>query len=152
MSYYEAMNFLVLHGGKSEMQEVVYKDFYYFDLFTSSWCLINIVGVSNRRSEHSSVCVNNRLYIFGGTSETEYCGSDFLILDFDSLSRADSMIKAKKESHTIKKYENLMEDRKKDERGGSIKQLSMEKVKVLKSTTPTFKINSNFIRRLTTNF
>ena len=73
MSYYERGNFLIIHGGRNDLNSDLFAltDTFIFDLEFLEWHRVvlysNIEGFKiMARCAHKSVVHNNRLIIFGG--------------------------------------------------------------------------------------
>ena len=101
MSYYERGNFLIIHGGRNDMNNDSFalNDTFIFDLEFLEWHRVvlysNIEGFKVMpRCAHKSVVHNNRLIIFGGMNNQNYIGSCLFIirLDPDSFEKNRFMV------------------------------------------------------------
>jgi len=81
LNYYEELNVLILHGGKSEYQEFL-SDTYILDLENYIWNKITIFdSIPIARAEHSAIISNYKLIIFGGINSSNFIGSDTYIIN-----------------------------------------------------------------------
>ena len=101
MSYYERGNFLIIHGGRNDLNNDSFalNDTFIFDLEFLEWHRVvlysNIEGFKVMpRCAHKSVVHNNRLIIFGGMNNQSYIGSCLFIirLDPDSFEKNRLMV------------------------------------------------------------
>lgn len=101
MSYYERGNFLIIHGGRNDLNNDSFalNDTFIFDLEFLEWHRVvlysNIEGFKVMpRCAHKSVVHNNRLIIFGGMNNQNYIGSCLFIirLDPDSFEKNRLMV------------------------------------------------------------
>ena len=101
MSYYEKGNFLIIHGGRNDLNNDSFalNDTFIFDLEFLEWHRVvlfsNIEGFKVMpRCAHKSVVHNNRLIIFGGMNNHNYIGSCLFIirLDPDSFEKNRLMV------------------------------------------------------------
>ena len=101
MSYYERGNFLIIHGGRNDLNNDSFalNDTFIFDLEFLEWHRVvlysNIEGFKVMpRCAHKSVVHNNRLIIFGGMNNQNYIGSCLFIirLDPDSFEKNRMMV------------------------------------------------------------
>jgi hypothetical protein len=85
MTFYEDLEILIIHGGRNDlMTNNVFNDFYILDVCKFNWIKINVFDKDPKyRSEHSILCLSNKLYIFGGTDGQQYVGSDLYIINLD---------------------------------------------------------------------
>ena len=123
MSYYERGNFIVIHGGKNDN---ILNDTFLLDLFYFNWIQVeyfNTIKDIPPRYSHQSIIDGNNLFIFGGTNDKNFLGSEMLIIELDSnwkcLKEKDEinyirMIKNKKKN-MIKYNFNLSKELKKRE-------------------------------------
>ena len=106
MSYYEKGNFLIIHGGRNDLNNDSFalNDTFIFDLEFLEWHRVvlfsNIEGFKVMpRCAHQSVVHNNRLIIFGGMNNHNYIGSCLFIirLDPDSFEKNRLMVTSEEE-------------------------------------------------------
>ena len=90
MSYYERGNFLIIHGGRNDLNNDSFalNDTFIFDLEFLEWHRVflysNIEGFTEMpRCAHRSVVHNNKLIIFGGMNNHNYIGSCLFIIKLD---------------------------------------------------------------------
>ena len=104
MSYYERGNFLIIHGGRNDLNNDSFalNDTFIFDLEFLEWHRVflysNIEGFREMpRCAHKSVVHNNRLIIFGGMNNQNYIGSCLFIirLDPDSFEKNRFMLESR---------------------------------------------------------
>ena len=84
MSYYERGNFIVIHGGKNNS---ILNDTFLLDLFSLNWIEVeyfNKIKEIPGRYFHQSVIDGNNLFIFGGTNDENFIGSEMLIIELNS--------------------------------------------------------------------
>ena len=88
MSYYELGNILIIHGGRNNAKvNYAFSDTFILDLFSLNWLQVEYFDKSlkvTKRFFHQSFIDNNSFYVFGGTNETNYLGSEMFILELDS--------------------------------------------------------------------
>ena len=109
MSYYEKMNFLIIHGGRNDAMSdsCALSDTYIFDLENFEWSKVELYSnISDfhvlNRCGHQSAIFSNKLIIYGGMNNNNYVGSTLLIINFDfSFSTQPKTI----EELTIKQLE-----------------------------------------------
>jgi hypothetical protein len=118
MSYYERGNFVVIHGGKNN---ILLNDTFLLDLFYFNWIQVeyfNKIKEIPPRYSHQSIIDGNNLFIFGGTNDENFLGSEMLIIELDSnwkcLKEKDEinyirMMKNKKKN-TVKYNYNLSKE------------------------------------------
>ena len=123
MSYYEKGNFIVIHGGKNTS---LLNDTFLLDLFFLNWIEVeyfNKIKEIPGRYFHKSIIDGNNLFIFGGTNDENFLGSEMFIIELDSnwkcLKERDEinyirMIKDKKKNMK-KKSNNISKELKNDE-------------------------------------
>ena len=77
-------NKVILFGGDKN-ETLYYNDLYQFDLITLTWNNITTYGeIPSNRSDHSSVIIGNKLWIYGGKNVNGYL-NDLYTLDLDNL-------------------------------------------------------------------
>lgn len=84
MSYYERGNFIIIHGGKNDS---LLNDTFILDLFYFNWIQVeyfNKIKEIPPRYSHQSIIDGNNLFIFGGTNDDNFLGSEMLIIELDS--------------------------------------------------------------------
>jgi hypothetical protein len=125
MNFYEAGNFLIIHGGKTKTlkTEQILKDTFLFDLLRFEWirvlhgCFDHIV---KPRFSHAGVIHNKRLIIFGGVNEQGFSGSNFFLIKLITEKNQDVFFDEKKEQNkrsmlSMKTIREVKDDNKKDE-------------------------------------
>jgi hypothetical protein len=92
MSYYERGNFLIIYGGRNDLNNDSFalNDTFIFDLEFLEWHRVilysNIEGFKVMpRYAHKSVVHNNKLIIFGGMNNQSYIGSYLFIIKLEIL-------------------------------------------------------------------
>ena len=87
LNYYEELDLLILFGGKDK-NIVILEDIFVMDLQNLQWIKARYkfnYYIRLGRAEHSSIIYENQLIVFGGITETEFVGSDFLIINLGKL-------------------------------------------------------------------
>ena len=88
MNYFEKGNFIVVHGGKTKINEEKFalNDTYLFELFRYEWIKVDYgekEGIVKPRCSHCSVICENKLFIFGGINDGTFNGSKFFVINLD---------------------------------------------------------------------
>ena len=84
MSYYEKGNFVVIHGGKNIS---LLNDTFLLDLFSLNWIEVeyfNKIKEIAGRYFHQSIVDGDNIFIFGGTNDENFLGSEMFIIELDS--------------------------------------------------------------------
>lgn len=88
MSFYEAGNLLIIHGGRNCSKfDYAYNDTFVLDLRSLNWMKVDYFDKTKpvaKRFYHQSFVNENYFYVFGGLNESNYLGSEMLILDLNS--------------------------------------------------------------------
>ena len=103
MTFYEAGNLLIIHGGRTNAKvNFAFNDTFILDLYSLNWMKVDYFDKNKKpanRFFHQSFVVNNFFYVFGGMNESNYLGSEMFILDLDSHKK---YIKNKEEYNLLK--------------------------------------------------
>jgi hypothetical protein len=90
LNFYENLNVLILHGGRNDKfkKGVCYNDFWILDLELLQWSKLSTYdGISKNaveaRADHCAIIHNNNLIIFGGSNESNFLGSELLLVNLD---------------------------------------------------------------------
>ena len=128
MNYFEKGNFIVVHGGKTKINEEKFalNDTYLFELFRYEWIKVDYgekEGMVKPRCSHCSVICSNKLFIFGGINDETFNGSSFFIINLDINKAKDNLLNNKTKNSMSDKLISLKsginsnideEDKKKD--------------------------------------
>ena len=84
MNFYSENNILIIHGGRNDIKNELYNDIVLLDMETMNWIHPQFNGDPPlQRSEHKSVIISSKLFIFGGTTGENLINFDFTIFDLD---------------------------------------------------------------------
>ena len=84
MNFYSENNMLIIHGGRNDIKNELYNDIVLLDMETMNWIHPQFNGDPPlQRSEHKSVIISSKLFIFGGTTGENLINFDFTIFDLD---------------------------------------------------------------------
>ena len=82
LNYYKPLNYIVLYGGKN--LDVVFNELYILDIMNFNWISVDLFGaVNEKRAEHCSEIIGDKLIIFGGCNETHFLNSKTFIVELD---------------------------------------------------------------------
>ena len=91
MNYFEAGNFLIIHGGRNDTKSESFalNDTYLFDLDLYQWLQVDLVSNTKDfkvmpRCAHDSVIYSDNLIIFGGMNNQSYLGSSLFIISLNA--------------------------------------------------------------------
>ena len=88
MSFYEAGNLLIIHGGRQNSKiNFAFNDTFILDLYSLNWMKVEYFDKNKKvakRFFHQSFIDSNYFYVFGGLNESNYLGSEMFILDLES--------------------------------------------------------------------
>ena len=88
MSFYEAGNILIIHGGRQNTKiNFAFNDTFILNLYSLNWMKVEYFDNSKnvaKRYFHQSFVDENFFYVFGGMNESNYLGSEMFILDLAS--------------------------------------------------------------------
>ena len=88
MSFYEQGNLLIIHGGRNCSKfDYAYNDTFVLNLGTLNWMKVDYFDKTKpvaKRFYHQSFVNENYFYVFGGLNESNYLGSEMLVLDLSS--------------------------------------------------------------------
>ena len=84
MNFAKSNNMIIIHGGRNDIKNEIYNDIILLDLETLNW----IHGKFDEdppleRSEHKSLIIADRLFIFGGCNGETLLNFDFTIVNLD---------------------------------------------------------------------
>ena len=107
MNFFERGNFIVVHGGKTIINEQKFalNDTYLFELYRYEWIRVDYgekEKIVRPRCSHCSVICRNKLYIFGGINDESFNGSDFFIINLD-VNKAKESLKLNENNNNINK-------------------------------------------------
>ena len=84
MNFYSGNNMLIIHGGRNDMKNELYNDIVLLDMETMNWIHPNFISEPPlQRSEHKSLIISSKLFIFGGTNGESLINFDFTIFNLD---------------------------------------------------------------------
>ena len=82
MNFYSGNNMLIIHGGRNDMKNELYNDIVLLDMETMNWIHPNFLSEPPlQRSEHKSLIISSKLFIFGGTNGESLINFDFTIFN-----------------------------------------------------------------------
>ena len=82
LNYYKPLNYIVLYGGKN--LDIVFNELYILDIMNFNWISVDLFGaVNEKRAEHCSEIIGDKLIIFGGCNETHFLNSKTFIVELD---------------------------------------------------------------------
>ena len=98
MNFFEKGNFIVIHGGKTKINEESFalNDTYLFELFRYQWLKVDYGDkeyLVKKRCSHCSIICENQIFIFGGINDIGFNGSKFFVIDLDTNKAKDHLIK-----------------------------------------------------------
>ena len=84
MNFYSGNNMIIIHGGRNDMKNELYNDIVLLDMEAMNWIHPQFLSEPPlQRSEHKSVVISSKLFIFGGTNGENLINFDFTIFDLD---------------------------------------------------------------------
>ena len=84
MNFYAGNNMLIIHGGRNDIKNELYNDIVLLDMESMNWIHPEFSSEPPlQRSEHKSVIISSKLFIFGGTNGESLINFDFTIFDLD---------------------------------------------------------------------
>ena len=84
MNFYSGNNMLIIHGGRNDMKNELYNDIVLLDMEAMNWIHPNFLSEPPlQRSEHKSLIISSKLFIFGGTNGESLINFDFTIFNLD---------------------------------------------------------------------
>ena len=82
LNYYKGLNYIVLYGGKN--LDYVFNDLFILDIMNFNWISVDLYGsINEKRAEHCSEIIGDKLIIFGGCNETNFLNSKVFIVELD---------------------------------------------------------------------
>ena len=82
LNYYKGLNYIVLYGGKN--LDYVFNDLFILDIMNFNWISVDLYGsINEKRAEHCSEIIGDKLIIFGGCNETNFLNSKVFIFELD---------------------------------------------------------------------
>ena len=96
MNFCEVGNYLIIHGGttKNSNGTFVLNDTFLLELFRLEWLKVKYGDNENivkARNSHCGVICHRKLFIFGGLNDSNYNGSNFLLINLDPSKAKDSL-------------------------------------------------------------
>lgn len=93
--YCPEIEIAVLHGGKDNENDIVLSDFYLYNLSLCEWTKVLVVGTRPYgRFGHSTIYLDEKIFILGGINGLTYMTSEFYILDLScELNRLEKQEK-----------------------------------------------------------
>ena len=84
MNFYSGNNMIIIHGGRNDMKNELYSDIVLLDMENMNWIHPKFMSEPPlQRSEHKSVIISSKLFIFGGNNGESLINFDFTIFDLD---------------------------------------------------------------------
>ena len=88
MNFYSGNNMIIIHGGRNDMKNELYNDIVLLDMETMNWVHPTFLNEPPlQRSEHKSIVISSKLFIFGGTNGENMINFDFTIFDIDFFNQ-----------------------------------------------------------------
>ena len=88
MNFYSSNNMLIIHGGRNDMKNEIYNDIVLLDMESMNWIHPQFQSeLPLQRSEHKSVIISSKLFIFGGTNGENLMNFDFTIFNIDFFNQ-----------------------------------------------------------------
>ena len=113
MSFYEAGNILIIHGGRQNTKiNFAFNDTFILNLYSLNWMKVEYFDNSKnvaKRYFHQSFVDENFFYVFGGMNESNYLGSEMFILDLASNKACVQKRQEYNINEIIKKSKNTKE-------------------------------------------
>ena len=82
LNYYKGLNYIALYGGKN--LDYVFNDLFILDIMNFNWISVDLYGsINEKRAEHCSEIIGDKLIIFGGCNETNFLNSKVFIVELD---------------------------------------------------------------------
>ena len=82
LNYYKGLNYIVLYGGKN--LDYVFNDLFILDIMNFNWISVDLYGsINEKRAEHCSEIIGDKLIIFGGCNENNFLNSKVFIIELD---------------------------------------------------------------------
>ena len=84
MNFYSGNNMLIIHGGRNDLKNEIYNDIILLDMENMNWIHPQFQSEPPlQRSEHKSIIISSKMFIFGGTNGESLINFDFTIFDID---------------------------------------------------------------------
>ena len=82
LNYYKGLNYIALYGGKN--LDYVFNDLFILDIMNFNWISVDLYGsINEKRAEHCSEIIGDKLIIFGGCNENNFLNSKVFIIELD---------------------------------------------------------------------
>ena len=82
MNYYKPLNYIIIYGGKNFYQS--FNEMFICDIVNFNWIKVELFGgINENRSEHCSEIFGDKLYVFGGSNESNFLASKMFCIDLD---------------------------------------------------------------------
>ncbi|CAD8055403.1 unnamed protein product [Paramecium sonneborni] len=88
MNYIEKYQLIVIYGGKNDDLNIngFLNDIHLLDIKNRTWISVDIKGNQVAgRCNHTSSCIDSKLYIFGGYNYSGFVKSDLLVIELDPV-------------------------------------------------------------------
>ncbi|CAD8132067.1 unnamed protein product [Paramecium octaurelia] len=88
MSYVDKYQLLAIYGGKNDDLNIngFLNDLHLLDIKNQTWISVDIRGNQVAgRCNHTSSCIDSKLYIFGGCNQSGFIKSDLLVIELDPI-------------------------------------------------------------------
>jgi hypothetical protein len=93
MNFYSGNNMIIIHGGRNDMKNELYNDIVLLDMETMNWIHPSFLNEPPlQRSEHKSIIISSKLFIFGGTNGENMINFDFTIFDIDFFNQDSELV------------------------------------------------------------
>ena len=81
---------IIIHGGRNDMKNEIYCDAVLLDMETMNWIHPKYTNEPPlMRSEHKSIIISSKLFIFGGTNGENLINFDFTIFNLDFFGQSN---------------------------------------------------------------
>ena len=88
MNFYSGNNMIIIHGGRNDLRNELFNDIVLLDMETMNWIHPEFLNEPPlQRSEHRSIIISSKLFIFGGTNGENMINFDFTIFDIDFFNQ-----------------------------------------------------------------
>ena len=88
MNFYSGNNMIIIHGGRNDMKNELYNDIILLDMESMNWIHPQFLNEPPlERSEHKSIIISSKLFIFGGTNGENMINFDFTIFNIDFFNQ-----------------------------------------------------------------
>ena len=112
MNFFEKGNFIIIHGGKTKINDKKFalKDTYLFELYRYQWIKVDYgekAKIVKPRCSHCSVICKNKLFILGGINEKSFNGGNFFIINLDINKARQNLSNKNQNKNNFLKSNNI---------------------------------------------